>query len=50
MKVIWPLAAAASLYGAIAGSFFDDAPLMGIAFALLGVIFAVAAYREIANN
>ncbi len=50
MKVIWPLAAAASLYGAIAGSFFDDAPLMGIAFALLGVIFAVAAYWEITKN
>lgn len=50
MKIIWSLASVASLYGAIASSFFEQNHLTGIAFALLGVVFAVAAYREIAGK
>jgi hypothetical protein len=46
MKIVWPLAAVAALYGAIAGSFFEDTPLTAIAFGLLGVVFAIAAYLE----
>ena len=50
MKIIWPLASVAALYGAIAGSFFEETPLTAIAFALLGVVFAIAAYLEIAKS
>jgi len=50
VKVIWPLASVSALYGAIAGSFFENTPLTAIAFALLGVIFAIAAYWEIAHH
>ena len=46
VRIVWPLASAASLYGAIAGSFFEETPLTAIAFALLGVVFAIAAYLE----
>lgn len=50
MKIIWPLASVAALYGAIAGSFFEKTPLTAVAFALLGVVFAIAAYLEIARS
>ena len=50
MKIVWPLATVAALYGAIAGSFFEDTPLTAIAFGLLGVVFAIAAYLEIAKS
>ena len=50
MKVIWSLASVSSLYGAIAGSFFEAAPLTGVAFGLLGVVFAIAAYLEIVKG
>lgn len=50
MKIVWPLASVAALYGAIAGSFFEETPLTAIAFGLLGVVFAIAAYLEIVNN
>ncbi len=50
MKIIWPLLSVSALYGAIAGSFFEGTPLTAIAFALLGVVFAIAAYWEIARG
>lgn len=50
MKIVWPLASVAALYGAIAGSFFEETPLTAIAFGLLGVVFAIAAYLEIAKG
>lgn len=50
MKVIWLVGAVASMYGAIAGSFFEDTPLTAIAFALLAIVFAMAAYRDIISK
>jgi len=50
MKVIWLIATVASIYGAIAGSFFEGIPLTAISFALLAVVFALAAYREISKG
>jgi hypothetical protein len=50
MKIVWPLASVAALYGAIAGSFFEKTPLTAIAFGLLGVVFAIAAYLETAKG
>jgi hypothetical protein len=50
MKIVWPLASVAALYGAIAGSFFEETPLTATAFALLGVVFAIAAYLEIVKG
>ena len=50
MKVIWLVAAAASIYGAIAGSFFEGTPLTAVAFALLAIVFALAAYRDISQG
>lgn len=47
MKYVWLFAAVAAIYGAIAGSFFDNAPFIAIAFALLGIIFALAAWRDL---
>ena len=47
MKILWLFAAIAALYGAIAASFFEGAPLTAIAFALLAVVFCLAAYRDI---
>lgn len=50
MKFIWLFAAVAAIYGAIAGSFFEDTPLTAVAFALLGIIFALAAWRDISRK
>jgi membrane protein implicated in regulation of membrane protease activity len=50
MKYIWLFAAVAAIYGAIAGSFFEHTPLTAVAFALLGLIFAMAAWRDIAQK
>jgi len=46
--MIWLLATVASIYGAIAASFFDHIPMSAIAFGLISFIFALAAYRELA--
>jgi len=46
MRVIWLVGAVAAMYGAIAGSFFEGTPLTAVAFGLLAVVFALAAYRE----
>jgi membrane protein implicated in regulation of membrane protease activity len=46
MKFIWILGAVASIYGAIAGAFFDGTPLTAVAFGLLAIVFALAAWRE----
>lgn len=51
MKYIWLFAAVASIYGAIAGSFFEPkTPLTAVAFALLGIVFALAAWRDISEK
>lgn len=50
MKVIWFIATVAAIYGAVAGSFFEGIPLTAISFALLAIVFALAAYREISKG
>ena len=50
MKYIWLFASIASIYGAIAGSFFDKTPLTAVAFALLAIIFAFAAWRDMSQK
>jgi hypothetical protein len=50
VKYIWLFASVASIYGAIAASFFDKAPLIAVAFALLAIIFALAAWRDISGK
>ena len=50
VKVIWLIATVAVIYGAVAGSFFEGIPLTAISFALLAIVFALAAYREISKG
>jgi membrane protein implicated in regulation of membrane protease activity len=50
MKYIWFFGSVASIYGAIAGSFFDKAPLTAVAFALLAIVFALAAWRDVSKK
>lgn len=50
MKYIWIFGAIAAIYGAIAGSFFDHTPLTAVAFGLLAIIFALAAYRDMSGK
>jgi hypothetical protein len=50
MKYVWLFAAVAAIYGAIAGSFFDKTPFTAVAFALLGLIFALAARRDLSQK
>ena len=50
MKYIWFLGAVASIWGAIAASFLDHAPWIALAFALLAVVFALAAWRDVAGK
>jgi hypothetical protein len=50
MKYIWLFASVAAIYGAIAGSFFDKTPLTAVAFALLAIVFAFAAWRDISHK
>ncbi len=50
MKYIWIFGAIAAIYGAIAGSFFDHTPLTAVAFGLLAIVFALAAYRDMASK
>jgi len=51
MKVIWFVAAAAAIYGAIAGSFLEEGnQFTAIAFALLAIVFILAAYRDISKS
>ena len=50
MKYVWLFAAVAAIYGAIAGSFFDKTPFTAVAFALLGLIFALAAWRDLSQK
>ena len=47
MNFLWIFAAVAAIYGAIAGSFFEHTPLIAVAFGLLAIIFALAAYRDL---
>ena len=50
MKFLWLFAAVAALYGAIAASFFEGSPLTAIAFALLAIVFCLAAYRDMSTR
>jgi len=46
MAVIWSVATVAALFGAIAGAIFQGTPLLAVAFGLMAIAFALAAYRE----
>jgi hypothetical protein len=50
MNLIWIFGAVAAMYGAIAGSFFENTPLTAVAFALLAIVFSLAAYRDISSK
>lgn len=50
MRYIWLFATVACIYGAIAGSFFEKTPLTAVSFALLAIVFAIAAWRDIAKK
>jgi hypothetical protein len=47
MKYLWFFATIAAVYGAIAGSFFDGTPMIAVAFGLLAIVFALAAFKDI---
>jgi len=50
MKYVWFLGAVAAIYGAIAASFLDKTPWIAIAFALLAIVFALAAWRDVSQK
>lgn len=50
MAVIWSVATIAALFGAIAGAVFEGTPLIAVAFGLMAIAFAIAAYWEIAKK
>jgi len=50
MKYVWLFAAVAAAYGAIAGAFLDKTPYTAVAFGLLAVLFALAAWRDLAQK
>ncbi len=50
MNLIWIFAAVAAAYGAIAGSFFENTPLTAVAFGILAIVFALAAYRNMSSK
>lgn len=51
MNYVWIFGAVAAIYGAIAGlPFLDNTPFTAVAFGLLGVVFALAAYREMSSK
>ncbi len=47
MRYVWFFGAIAAIYGAIAASFLDNQPYTAIAFALLALVFALAAWRDL---
>ena len=50
MKYVWIFATIAAIYGAIAGSFFDGTPMSAVAFGLLAIVFALAAYKDMVTK
>lgn len=50
MNFLWIFAAVAAMYGAIAGSFFEQTPLTAVAFGVLAIVFALAAYRDMTQK
>jgi len=50
MKYVWLFGAVAAIYGAIAASFLDKQPYIAVAFGLLALVFALAAWRDIAQK
>ena len=50
MKYVWLFAAIACIYGAIAGSFLDNTPYSAVAWGLLAVVFAMAAWRDLVDK
>jgi membrane protein implicated in regulation of membrane protease activity len=50
MKYIWFFGSVAAIYGAIAGSFLDKTYWTAVAFALLAIVFALAAWRDLSQK
>lgn len=50
MYMIWMFGSISAIFGAIAGSFFDQIPFSAIAFSLIAIVFLLAAYKEIAKK
>lgn len=50
MNFLWIFAAVAAMYGAIAGSFLEQTPFTAVAFGVLAIIFALAAYRDMTQK
>jgi len=50
MKYVWLFGAVAAIYGAIAASFLDNQPYTAVAFGLLALVFAMAAWRDLAQK
>ena len=50
MYMIWMFGSISAIFGAIAGSFFDQIPLSAIAFSLIAIVFLLAAYKEISGK
>ncbi len=50
MKYVWLFGAVAAIYGAIAASFLDQSPFTAVAFGLLAIVFALAAWRDLAQK
>ena len=50
MNILWMFGAIGAMYGAIAGSFFEQTPLTAVAFGVLAIVFALAAYRDMSTK
>jgi hypothetical protein len=52
MKYVWFFGAVAAIYGAIAASFIEvnKEPFIAVAFGLLALVFALAAWRDLAQK
>ncbi|MCX6006498.1 MAG: hypothetical protein NTZ34_04455 [Chloroflexi bacterium] len=50
MKYVWFFGSVAAIYGAIAGSFLDKNYWTAVAFALLAIVFALAAWRDLSKK
>jgi len=51
VKILWLVAAAACIYGAIAGALLEEGnQFTAVAFGLLAIVFALAAYRDFSQS
>jgi hypothetical protein len=50
MTIIWSIATIAALFGAIAGAVLEGAPYTAVAFGLMAIAFAIAAYQSLSKK